>query len=101
MPTLPVQTFVDTENRRCLGARYSVHYAATNTAREYRPAMTLAQVRDYLASFAYATGAELGGGAWADVYPFHPNDNENETWGGYPLRRYVTGPRGGVRAEYV
>lgn len=86
-------------------AKYTVHIygnGSTGYARDMVHAVSLAEVRAELARFARGTYAvnesapEGDPGAWADVYPYTPEDRIELTHGDYPLTRFVTGPRGGI-----
>ena len=100
-----------THNRDMNSPKYSVHISgngSTGFAREYVTAGSLGQVIEQLKRFATATLAEtrtVDGetepGAVADVYPYDPRDNADESHGDYPIIRYAMGPRGGVHAVSI
>lgn len=86
--------------------KYSVHISgngSTGFARSYIVTRTLAQAEAALRDFASANYAvdswadgETVPGAVADVYPYDPRDNADESHGDYPIVRYAMGPRSGV-----
>ena len=91
--------------------KYSVHISgngSTGFAREYVTVDTFGQAIAQLKRFAKANFAETRtvdgdteSGAVADVYPYDPRDNADESHGDYPITRYAMGPRGGVYAVAI
>ena len=88
-------------------SKYSVHIngnGSTGYARDYVVLNSLAAVKEAVRVFVRelgATNSEDDHGAWADVYQYDERDSVDASYGDYPLARYVTGKRGGIKQVHI